>query len=141
MQVAQRAGEIAKELGLMTQAEQGETSPANGTSANWINLNLFSRNGSDASNSTWYSSDGSEKPEDQLAEAALQKYQQLDGAESDESDAEAAAPAAPTNASMPLPIAANHTRLNSQPGSDTDVQQTKQKSRAQRAGAKLDART
>ena len=134
--VAQRAGEIAKELGLISQGEQGDASQTNATSGNWINLNLFNRNGSDASNSTWYSSDGTQafKSEDQSVEAALQKYQQLDP--TDEEEAEAAVAAAPSVTSPSLHHSANHTRLNSEPGSVSDLERTKHQSRAERAGVK-----
>lgn len=129
LKVAQRAGEIAKELGLMTQAEQGEASQTNSTGGNWINLNLFSRNGSDASNSTWYSSDTSQ---DQSAvEAALQKYQQADTTDDDTELV-----AAPINPSPPVPTLVNHTRLDTRPGSESDLERTRQQTRAERAGSK-----
>ena len=134
LKVAQRAGEIAKELGLISQGEQGDASQTNATNGNWINLNLFNRNGSDATNSTWYSSDGTQGSEDQSVEAALQKYQQLDPI--DEEEAEAAAAAAPSVMSPPLHRSANHTRLNSEPGSANELEQTKHQSRAERAGVK-----
>lgn len=130
LKVAQRAGEIAKELGLMTQAEQGDESLTNNTGGNWINLNLFSRNGSDASNSTWYSSD--EAQDQSAVEAALQKYQQVDT--TDEDDTEFAA--APIDLSTPVHNLMNHTRLNTRPGSDIDLERTRQQTRAERAGSK-----
>ena len=130
LKVAQRAGEIAKELGLMTQAEQGDASQTNSTGGNWINLNLFSRNGSDASNSTWYNSDMSQ---DQSAvEAALQKYQQVDTTDDDSTELAAV----PIDQSTPLPTLVNHTRLNTRPGSESDLERTRQQTRAERAGSK-----
>lgn len=130
LKVAQRAGEIAKELGLMTQAEQGDASQTNSTGGNWINLNLFSRNGSDASNSTWYNSDMSQ---DQSAvEAALQKYQQVDTTDNDSTELAAV----PIDQSTPLPTLVNHTRLNTRPGSESDLERTRQQTRAERAGSK-----
>ena len=50
-----------------------------------MNLNLFSRNGSESTNSTWYSTDDDDdSTEDKEAAAALQKYQQLDLIDDDE---------------------------------------------------------
>ena len=89
LQVAQRAGEIAKELGLISKADQIDTTPTNSTGGNWMNLNLFNRNASDSSNSSWYSSDNNDSTEDKQAAAALQRYQQLDLIE----DEKAASPA------------------------------------------------
>lgn len=129
VKVAQRAGEIAKELGLITQAEQGDASQTNNTGGNWINLNLFNHNGSDASNSTWYNSDGSQ---DQSAvEAALQKYQQVDT-----TDEDAQFTATLMNASTPEPTLVSHTRMNSGPGSENALERTRQQTRAERAGHK-----
>lgn len=129
VKVAQRAGEIAKELGLITQAEQGDASQTNNTGGNWINLNLFNHNGSDASNSTWYNSDGSQ---DQTAvEAALQKYQQVDT-----TDEDAQFTATLMNASTPEPTLVSHTRMNSGPGSENALERTRQQTRAERAGHK-----
>ena len=127
LEVAQRAGEIAKELGLMTQAEQGDASQTNSTGGNWINLNLFNRNGSDTSNSTWYSSDGSQ---DQSAvEVALQKYQKVDMTDEDDTEFAAAPVGTFVNHSV------NHTRLNTRPGSESDLE-LRQQTRAERAGSK-----
>lgn len=132
LKVAQRAGEIAKELGLITQAEQGDASQGNNTSGNWINLNMFSRNGSDASNSSWYSSDGSQ--EQSAVEAALEKYQQMDM--TDEVHTESGT--APEDLSMPVTSTSlvNHTRLNTRPGDANEVERTRQQTRAERAGTK-----
>ena len=129
LKVAQRAGEIAKELGLMTQAEQGDASQTNSTGGNWINLNLFNRNGTDASNSSWYSSDGSQ---DQSAvEAALLKYQ-LVTTDEDNTDSTAT----PVGPSTPVPTLVNHTRLHTRHGSENDLERTRQQTRAERAGHK-----
>ncbi len=67
----------------MTKADQvqSDTSQTNATGGTWMNLSLFSRNGSDANNSSWLSSD---ELDDQQAAAALQKYQQLGMKETDE---------------------------------------------------------
>lgn len=115
----------------MTQAEQGDASQTNNTGGHWINLNLFNRNGTDASNSTWYNSDESQ---DQSAavEAALQKYQQVDT--TDENDTKSTAKS--IDFSTPVPTLVNHTRLNTRPGSGNELERTRQQTRAERAGYK-----
>lgn len=133
LQVAQRAGEIAKELGLMSQAEQGDGSQANNTGGNWINLSLFSRNGSDASNSSWYSSEGSQ--EQSAVEAALEKYQQMDTTNEDVTESEPS----PDDSSIPILSLEDHNRLNTRPGNASDLERTRQQTRAERAGAKPSA--
>lgn len=130
LKVAQRAGEIAKELGLITQAEQADASQTNSTGGNWINLNLFNHNGSDASNSTWYSSN--ESQDQSAVEAALQRYQQVNT-----TDEDAEFTATLMNASTPEPTSGfSHTRLNTRPGSENDLERTRQQTRAERAGHK-----
>ncbi|KAA6420194.1 MAG: hypothetical protein FRX49_09857 [Trebouxia sp. A1-2] len=132
-EVAQRAGEIAKELGLMTKADQAQsdTSQTNTTGGTWMNLNLFSRNGSDASNSSWLSSD---EPDDQQAAAALQKYQQLGIQETDEAELAAG----PTLSLLPNhAVDQTHTRLHSHEHNVTEPERTRTQSRAERAGTGL----
>ena len=133
LQVAQRAGEIAKELGLISQAEQGDAGQANNTGGNWINLNLFSRNGSDASNSSWYSADGSQ--EQSAVEAALEKYQQMDKTDENVPEAEPS----PDDSSIPVFSLADQNRLNTRPGNASDVERTRPQTRAERAGTKPSA--
>jgi len=127
LQVAQRAGEIAQELGLMTKADQAQsdTSQTNATGGTWMNLNLFSRNGSDANNSSWLTSD---ELDDQQAAAALQKYQQLGMKETDEAEL-AAGPTLSLH-----PVDQTHTRMHSHKHNATEPERTRTQSRAERAG-------
>ena len=126
VQVAQRAGEIAKELGLISQAVQSDASQnATGT---WMNLNLFNRNGSDGRNSSWYSSDESVKPSGLDVQAALQKYQQL---EMDESEVSLG----PSSA-LPAGEAVRKDSGWLQEDNVPEFLQTNSQSRAERAGSK-----
>jgi len=129
-QVAQRAGEIAKELGLMTKADQAQSdaSQTNATGGTWMNLNLFSRNGSETNSSSWLSSD---ELDDQQAAAALQKYQQLGVKETDEAELAAG----PTLSLHPNnTVDQTHTRLHSHKHNATEPERTRTQSRAERAG-------
>ncbi len=129
-QVAQRAGEIAKELGLMTKADQAQSdaSQTNATGGTWMNLNLFSRNGSETNSSSWLSSN---ELDDQQAAAALQKYQQLGVKETDEAELAAG----PTLSLHPdNTVDQTHTRLHSHKHNATELERTRTQSRAERAG-------
>lgn len=86
VQVGQRAGEIAKELGLRSNIEAQVAGQGNTTSAPWMNLNFFTQNGSEISNSTRLAaSDVSDDIEErQAALAALDRYQQLENSNATE---------------------------------------------------------
>jgi len=137
LQVAQRAGEIAKELGLMTKADQVDSSQTNATGGTWMNLNFLNRNGSDTSNSSWYNSDSSLDPEDRRAAAALQKYQQLDSVDIDDAEV---AEGPRSDSSLGQAAVTSHNRLHSQKHSHdsnlTELESTRSQSRAERAGSR-----
>ena len=136
VQVAQRAGEIAKELGLINKADQADTTSTastNSTGGNWMNLNLFSRNESDSSNSSWYSAGQDESVETSQAAAALQRYQQLDLEDEEELDADLSPLLTMTNASAAV---ANDTAIGALMYNVTMLDRTRPQSRAERAGSK-----
>lgn len=113
----------------MTKADQSDTRQTNATSGPWMNLNLFSRNGSDVSNSSWYNSD---ELDDQQAAAALQRYQQLDFVDTQD---EGMTAGSSSNVTLPhQPVASNHTRLHSEHHNGTELERTRLQSRAERAG-------
>jgi hypothetical protein len=117
----------------MTKADQvqSDTSQTNATGGTWMNLSLFSRNGSDANNSSWLSSD---ELDDQQAAAALQKYQQLGMKETDEEKLAAG----PTLSLRPdHTVDPSHTRLHSREHNVTEPERTRTQSRAERAGTGL----
>ena len=96
-----------------------------------MNLNLFSRNGSDANNSSWL---GSDELDDQQAAAALQKYQHLGMKETDEAERAAG----PTLSLQPdHTVDQTHTRLHSHEHNVTEPERTRTQSRAERAGTGL----
>ena len=111
----------------MTKADQAQsdTSQTNATGGTWMNLNLFSRNGSDANSSSWLSS---VELDDQQAAAALQKYQQLGMKESEEAEL-AAGPTLSLH-----PVDQNHTRMHSHKHNATEPERMRTQSRAERAG-------
>lgn len=101
-----------------------------------MNLNLFNRNGSDASNSSWYTLDGSMQLGDTEAASALQKYQHLDPTELAEAEA-----AGSLSSSASLSAARtwmNRTRLHGQ-HNVTESEKTRLQSRAERAGTRQEA--
>ena len=126
MQVGQRAGEIAKELGLRSNVESAEASQGNSTSATWMNLNFFSQNGSDVSNiSRLVVEDDVDFQERQAAVAALDRYQQLDRDNTTDGSS-------PSHTTVPEAFdAVLHTNFSS-----TALEMTRPQSRAERAGSK-----
>lgn len=84
MQVGQRAGEIAKELGLRSHLDAADATQSNSTAA-WRKFNFLSQNVSAFSNTSAFLSDNDldDSQERQGALAALSVYQQLDGNNTD----------------------------------------------------------
>ena len=135
VQVAQRAGEIAKELGLINKADQADPTPTNSTAGNWMNLNLFSRNESDSSNSSWYNARQDEREESTQAAAALQRYQQLDLENKEDADLSPLLSLS-SNATAATAAIANDTAIGALMYNVTNLDRTRPQSRAERAGSK-----
>ena len=131
MQVGQRAGEIARELGLRSNGEPADTSQGNSTTATWMNLNFFTQNGSDVSNaSRLVANDDVDFQKRQAAVAALDKYQQLDSDNTTDGTS-------PGHTIVPNALnTALHTALSS-PVFDVSRPQ----SRAERAGSRQESTT